>query len=94
MAENDRLWNVTNYLDSPKDAYLFLEAAAEDDTGDGAQIRNAWSHIERALTEGKVSIKQSMTGKEMSDELRNHGVYEWAISRILQALGLAEPVAD
>ena len=94
MAENDRPWDVTNYLDSPKDAYLFLEAAAEDDMGDGAQIRNAWSHIERAHREGKVSFLPAMTGVQLYKELRKHGIYKPAIPKILQALGLAVPVAD
>ena len=94
LAENDRPWDVTNYLDSPKDAYLFLEAAAEDDAGDGIQIRNAWSHIERAHEEGKVSIYLAMTGEQFSEELRKHGIYERTIPRILQALGHTVPVAD
>ena len=94
MAENDRVWDVTNYLNSPKDAYLFLEAAAEDDEGDGVQIRNAWSHIERAHGEGKISIYPAMTGAQFSKELRKHGVYEQAIPRILHALGLTVPVVD
>ncbi len=94
MAEKDRPWDVTNYLDSPTDAYLFLEAAAEDDTGDGIQIRNAWSHIERAHKEGKVYVEPPMTGDQLSEELRNHGIYERAIPKILRALGLSVPVAD
>ena len=49
MPEEDRAWDVINYLHSPKDAYLFLEAAAEDDEGDGIEIRNAWSHIARSI---------------------------------------------
>ena len=94
MAENDRLWDVTNYLDSPRDAYLFLEAAAEDDEGDGIQIRNAWSHIERAHGKGKVSIYLAMTGEELSEQLRKHGIYERTIPKILQALGLSVPVVE
>ena len=94
MAEDDRPWDVTNYLNSPKDAYLFLEAAAADDECDGVQICNAWSHIERAQREGKISICQAMTGAQFSKELQKHGVYERAIPRILDALGLAMPVAD
>ena len=94
MAENDRLWDVSNYLDSLKDAYLFLEAAAEDDMGDGAQIRNAWSHIERAHREGKVSIDPSMTGSQFSKELRKHGIYESAIPKIISALGMTAPISD
>ena len=94
MAENDRLWDVTNYLDSPKDAYLFLEAAAEDDEGDGAQIRNAWYQIERAQREGKVSIDLAMTGEQFRKELQKHCIYQRAIPKILHALGLSVAVAD
>ena len=94
LAENDRPWDVTNYLDSPRDAYLLLEAAAEDDMGDGAQIRNAWSHIERAQKESKVFIFPAMTGEQLAKEMRKHGIYERAIPKILHALGLTVPVAD
>ena len=94
MAEKDRLWDVTNYLDSPKDTYLFLEAAAEDDSGDGAQIRNAWCHIERACREGMVSIDMAMTGEQFCKELQKHGIYKSAIPRILHALNYAMPVSD
>ena len=94
LAEKDRPWDVTNYLESPKDAYLFLEAAAEGDEGDGIQIRNAWDHIERAHREGKVSINLEMTSEEFCRTLREHGIYESEIPKIVRALGMTVTIPD
>ena len=94
MPEEYRAWDVINYLHSPKDAHLFLEAAADDDEGDGIEIRNAWSHLVRAHGEGKVSMELTITGERLCKELRKHGVYDCAIPIIIHALGLSASVAD
>ena len=94
MLDQYRTWDVINYLDSPSDAYLYLEAAAEDDDGEGEEIRFAWEDIKRAHKAGKIVINLEMTGEELYETLGKHGIYERTIPKILYALGLTVPVAD
>ena len=93
MPEKYRIWDVINYFKSPEDAWLYLEAAAEEDEGDGELIRRAWSDIERAHNAGKVSIELTVSGKNLCQTLLEHGVYEWTIPKIVKALGTSSPTA-
>ena len=48
MTETFTRWDVTDHLRTEEDARLYLEAAAEEDLGDGRLIRAALSDIARA----------------------------------------------
>ncbi len=94
MPEKDRVWDVVNYLDSPRDAFLYLEAAAEEDAGDGVEIRIAWGHVERAHKAGKISIDLEMTSEELCNSLRKHEIYESEIPKIISALETKAHIVD
>ena len=51
MAEKFTRWDVTDHLRTEEDARLYLEAAFEEDLGDGRLIRAALSDIARAQYE-------------------------------------------
>ncbi len=94
MLEKYRTWDVINYLDSPRDAYLYLEAAAEDDDGEGDEIRFAWEDVKRAHKAGKIAINLEMTSEELYETLRKHGIHESAIPQIVIALEMTAPISD
>ena len=94
MPEKYRVWDVINYLDSPRDAYLYLEAAAEDDDGEGDEIRFAWEDVKRACKAGKVVINLEMTSEELHKTLEKYGIYESAIPKIVSALEMTAPISD
>ena len=94
MSKKCRSWDVINYLDSPRDAYLYLEAAAEDDDGEGDEIRFAWEDVKRAYKAGRIVINPEMTGEELCKTLVEHGIYESAIPKIVNALGMTTPISD
>ena len=94
MPERYRNWDVVNYLDSSRDAYLYLEAAAEDDDGEGNEIRVAWEDVKRAYKVGKIVINLEMTSEELSKTLENHGIYNSAIPKIVSALRMTAPISD
>ena len=94
MSRNYRIWDVINYLDTPKRAFLYLEAAAEDDDGEGDEIRFAWEDVKRAYQAGKIVINLEMTSEELRKALRKHGVYESAIPKIVSALRVTASISD
>ena len=94
MPEKYRVWDVINYLDSQRDAYLYLEAAAEDDDSEGDEIRFAWEDVKRAYRAGRIVINLEMTGEELCKTLVKHGIYESAIPKIVSALGMTAPISE
>lgn len=48
MAERYTTWDPADYIESEEDAKLYLEAAADEDPGDGSLIRDALNDIARA----------------------------------------------
>ena len=48
MTETFTRWNPLNQLQTHKDFWLYLEACAEEDPGDGTLIRNSLRDIARA----------------------------------------------
>ena len=94
MSKKCRIWDVINYLDSPRDAYLYLEAAAEDDDGEGDEIRFAWEDVKRAHKAGMIVINLEMTSEELCKALVEHGIYESAIPKIVSALEMTAPISE
>ena len=94
MSKKCRTWDVINYLDSPGDVYLYLEAAAEDDDGEGEEIRFAWEDVKRAYKAGRIVINLEMTSEELCKTLVKHGIYESAIPKIVSALGMTAPISE
>ena len=94
LPQGFREWDVINYLDTPADALFYLEAAADEDDGDGDFIRLVWSDVVRAHKMGKFPINIAMDGAEMAQTLRQHGINESAIAKITEALAMNTTVAE
>ena len=50
MAETFTRWDAANYLSTKEDIRFYLEAAAEEDPGDGSLIRAALNDVARTGT--------------------------------------------
>ena len=65
---------------------LYLQAAAEDDTGRGDTIRLAWRDVQEAHEAGKISINMAMSAEELSQIMGSHGISDAVIRKITSAL--------
>ena len=64
MTESFTKWDVTEHLHTQEDVYLYLEACAEEDPGDGSLICAALNDIARAgnMTEKGKSCDSALAG--------------------------------
>ena len=97
MAEVYRNFDASEYVRAAEDLGAFLEAASEEDTGDGVAIRAALKHVARTQN---VSALERGTGSNRSDlreALSDDGNPTLAtLFAVTRALGLRlrlEPVA-
>ena len=89
MAETFTRWDVVDYLHTRDDARLFLEAAAEEDSGDGNLIRVALKHIVRAQRMGRFGENGSMIDDGLCAELsKNDSPTLEVVMRATRALGM------
>ena len=95
MSENDREWDVVNYMDSTKDACGYLEACLQEEPGDGSLLRLALSDIARAKEKGKFHLETGGNDDELLQALASTGhLTHQAALEIARALGLQTPVAN
>ena len=89
MAETFTRWDAADYLQTWEDARLYLEAAAEEDSGDGRLIHAALSDIARAQRMGWIQTDSGMIDEALCDELARNGSPTFdAVMRATRALGL------
>ena len=89
MAETFTKWDVTERLHTKEDACLYLEAAAEEDPGDGSLIRAALNDIARAHNMSRLALDVGMTRKGLYKALSEDGNPSFAtVMRITRALGM------
>ena len=86
MRDEYPRWDVTEFLITEERACLYLQAAAEDDTGRGDTIRLAWRDVQEAHEAGKISINVAMSAEELSRILGSHGIADVVIRKITGAL--------
>ena len=65
MSEEYTKWDVTEYLNSLRDACGYLSACLEEEPGDGSLLRAALSDIVRAKEMGRFELELEF---EPSDE--------------------------
>jgi probable addiction module antidote protein len=95
MTETFTRWDVTDHLRTEEDARLYLEAAAEEDLGDGRLIRAALSDIARARNMSQLAREIGMTREGLSKTLSEDGNPSFTvISKIIRALGMRLRVAS
>jgi len=79
-------WDIIEFLNSEERVCLYLQAAAEDDTGRGDTIRLAWRDVREAQEAGKIPINMATSAEELSLILGSHGISDPVIRKITSAL--------
>ena len=89
MAETYTKWDVTEHLRTREDACFYLEAAAEEDPGDGSLIRAALSDIARAQNMSRLALDADITRKGLYKALAEDSNPSFAtVMKVTRALGL------
>lgn len=89
MAEKLIKWDVTDYLRTEEDVRYYLEAAADEDPGDGSLIRAALNDIARAQNMSQLAREVGMTREGLYKALSDKGNPSFAtVLRITRALGM------
>ena len=89
MPETFTKWDVTDRLRTKEDACFYLEAAAEEDPGDGSLIRAALNDIARAHNMSRLALDVGITRKGLYKALSEDGNPSFTtVMRITRALGM------
>ena len=89
MPETFTRWDVTDYLRTEEDIRYYLEAAVDDDPGDGSLIRAALNDIARAQNMSQLAREIGMTREGLYKALSEKGNPSFAtVLRITRALGM------
>ena len=89
MAETFTKWDVTDHLRTKEDACFYLEAATEEDPGDGSLIRAVLNDIARAQNISRLALDIGIIRKGLYKALSEDGNLSFAtVMRITRALGM------
>ena len=89
MRESYTRWDVTEHLRTKEDACFYLEAASEEDPGDGSLIRAALNDIARAQSMSRLALDTGITRKGLYKALAEDGNPSFAtVMKVTRALGL------
>ncbi len=89
MPETFTRWDAVNQLRTPEDARCYLEAAADEDPGDGSLIRAALSDIARAHNMSRLALDAGISRKGLYKALSEDGNPSLTtVMRITRALGM------
>lgn len=95
MVEKFTRWDVTDHLRTEEDARLYLEAAFEEDLGDGRMIRAALSDIARSRNMSQLAREIGMSREGLYKALSENGNPNFnAVMKIISALGMRLRVAS
>ncbi|MCY4409209.1 MAG: putative addiction module antidote protein [Caldilineaceae bacterium] len=95
MTETFTRWDVTEHLRDAEDARLYLEAAFEEDLGDGRLIRAALSDIARANNMSQLARQVGMSREGLYKALSENGNPNFnTMMKIIRALGMRLRVAS
>lgn len=87
--EQYTVWDVANYLETEEDILFYLEAASEEDPGDGSIIRMALRDVTRALNMSGLARRVGISRAGLYKTLSPDGNPSFAtIMRITRALGV------
>ena len=89
MIETFTRWNVTAHLHTEEDALLYLEAAFEEDLGDGRLICAALSDIARARDMSQLAREIGMTREGLYKALSENGGPSFGtVLKMIRVLGM------
>ncbi len=95
MIQTFTRWDVTDHLHTEEDARLYLEAAFEEDLGDGRLIRAALSDIARARDMSQLAREVGMTREGLHKALSENGNPNFdTMMKIIRALGMRLQIAS
>ena len=95
MAEKFTRWDAADYIRTVDDARSYLEAATEEDPGDGSLIRAALSDIARAQNMSQLARDVGMTREGLYKALSEKGNPSFStVMKITRALGLQVRIAS
>ena len=89
MGESFSAWDAVDYINTLEDASLYLEAAIDEDTGDGTLIRAALGDIARAQNMSKLARNTGLDRSNLYKAMAADGNPSFTtILKVIQALGL------
>lgn len=89
MKETFSEWDAAEYMRTPEDVRLYLEACADEDPGDGSLIRAALNDVARAGNMAGLAREVGMSREGLYKALSAEGNPSFAtVMRITQALGM------
>ena len=95
MTKTFTRWDVADHLRTEEDARFYLEAAFEEDLGDGRLIRAALSDIARGRNMSELAREIGMTREGLSEALSEDGDPSFGIVlKIIRVLGMRLRVAS
>ena len=95
MIEGFSRWDVTEHIHTEEDARLYLEAAFEEDRGDGLLIRAAFGDIACARNMSRLAREIGMTREGLYKSLSENGNPNFdTMMKVIRALGMRLRVAS
>ena len=95
MTEIFTRWDVADHLRTEKDARFYVEAAFEEDLGDGRLIGAALSDIARGRNMSELAREIGMTREGLSEVLSEDGDLSFGtVLKIIRVLGMRLLVAS
>ena len=89
MAETFTSWDAADYIETPEDARLYLEAAIDEDPGDGSLIRAALGSIARSRNISALAQDAGLNRGNLYKALSNEGNPSFStVLKITRVLGL------
>ena len=94
MTKTFTRWDVTAQMHTEEDARLYLEAAFEEDLGDGRLIRAALGDIVGASDMSAVAQEIGITSEGLSEALSENGELSFGtVLKMIRVLGMRLCVA-
>ena len=94
MSEKFTKWDAADYIHTIDDARFYLEAAVEEDPGDGSLIRAVLNDIARAQNMSRLAREIGMTREGLYKALSEDGNPSFAtVMKITRALGMQLRIA-
>ncbi len=95
MPETFTPWNAVNYLRTPEDAGLYLEACSLEDPGDGSLTSTALSDIARSGSASRIAQEMGMSREGLHKALSEKGDISFAaVMQIARALGMQVRITE
>ena len=73
MNETFTVWDAAEHLRTPEDVWLYLEACADEDSGDGSLIRAALNDIARSGNMSRLAREAGMSREGLYKALSENG---------------------